>query len=163
MIVNDKMQHGYEYQYDAPMGQNFHPDFQPQLTPKEMLHLGIFEGHYLNDCTDEFPQDWFQDVRLSPNKPDIHQNCFHIKSRMSLIEWQQRGWIREPDPRGWFQWYCRYYMGRRIPELDEWQIKRWQAFKRHLSQIQQNCLPMDLTCRRRQRQALLQWAYNPFI
>ena len=163
MIVNDKMQKGYEYQYAAPMGQEFHPDFHPQLTPKEMLHLGVFEGHYLNDCQNEFPSDWFQGAPLSPQQPDIQKNYFRIKSRMTLPQWRQRGWIREPDPRGWFQWYCRYYMGRRIPELDEWQIKRWLAFRRHLSQVQQNCPPMDLACRRRQRQALLQWAYNPFI
>ncbi len=163
MIVNDKMQQGYQYQYSVPMGQNFHPDFHPQLTPKEMLHLGVFEGHYLNDCQAEFPEDWFTGAKLSPQRPDIQKNYFQIKSRFSLQEWRQHGWIREPDPRGWFQWYCRYYMGRRIPELDEWQIKRWQAFRRHLIQVQKNCPPMDLTCRRRQRQALLQWAYNPFI
>ena len=50
MIVNDKMQSGYEYDYTEPMGENFSKDFSPQLTPAEMLEFGIFEGHYLSDC-----------------------------------------------------------------------------------------------------------------
>lgn len=163
MIVFDKMQQGYEYALSAPMGRDFAPDFTPELTPKEMLALGVFEGRYLNDCRAEFPADWFEDAKLSPDTPDMMKNCFKIKSRMSLSEWKKRGWILEPDPRGWFQWYCRYYIGRRLPDVDAFQIKRWKAFKRHKAQIEQNCLPADLSCRRRQRQALLQWAYDPFI
>lgn len=163
MIVYDKMQQGYEYQISALEGKQFDADFKPELSPKEMLELGVFEGHYLNDCRKEFPSDWFEKAKLSLDKPDVTKNCFLIKSRMSLPEWRQRGWILEPDPRGWFQWYCRYYMGRRIPHIDDIQIKRWKAFKRHKAQIEQNCLPLDLDCRRRQRQALLQWAYDPFL
>lgn len=163
MLVNDKMQQNYEYQTPAPIGQNFAPDFKPELTPQQMLELGVFEGHYLNDCRAEFPQSWFAKAQLAPLKPDIDANYFQIKSRMSLPEWQRRGWIIEPDPRGWFQWYCRYYMGRRLPQIDALQIKRWRAFKRHQAQLKHNCLAYDLDCRRRQRQALLQWAYNPFF
>ena len=163
MLVNDKMQQNYEYSYAEPLGCNFADDFTPELTPKQMLALGVFEGHYLNDCLNEFPADWFTEAKLSPNKASIELNYFKIKSRMSLQEWQKRGWIIAPDPRGWFQWYCRYYMGRRIPEIDAWQIKRWRAFKRHQAQIKHNCLSFDFDCRRRQRQALLQWAYNPFF
>lgn len=163
MIVNDKMQQGYEYVCVAPAGKNFDADFTPDLTPKQMLELGVFEGRYLNDCRDEFPSDWFIHAKLSEDKADIKANCFQIKSRMSLSEWQRRGWILAPDPRGWFQWYCRYYMGRRLPEVDAVQIKRWKAFKRHYAQVEQNCMPMDMMCRRRQRQALLQWAYDPFF
>jgi len=163
MIVSDKMQQGYEYVLSAPAGEAFAPDFMPELTPKEMLELGVFEGHYLNDCRAEFPADWFENAKLSPEAPDVMKNYFQIKSRMSLSEWRKRGWILAPDPRGWFQWYCRYYMGRRIPEIDAVQIRRWKAFKRHKAQVEQNCLPADLSCRRRQRQALLQWAYDPFL
>ena len=163
MLVNDKMQRGYEYECIAPQGRDFAPDFLPELIPRQMLELGVFEGHYLNDCRNEFPTDWFENARLSPAKPDINANYFQIKSRLSLPEWQNRGWIVAPDPRGWFQWYCRYYMGRRLDKVDAWQIKRWRAFRRHVAQIKQNCLPADLDCRRRQRQALLQWAYNPFF
>ena len=163
MIVFDKMQQGYEYDLSAPAGEVFAPDFTPELTPKEMLELGVFEGHYLNDCRAEFPADWFENAKLSPDVPDIMKNCFRIKSRMSLSEWQKRGWIIGSDPRGWFQWYCRYYIGRRLPEIDAIQIKRWKSFKRHKAQVERNCLPADLSCRRRQRQALLQWAYDPFV
>ena len=163
MIVNDKMQQGYFYEYDAPVGQNFAVDFRPDFSPQQMLELGVFEGHYLNDCQAEFPQEWFINAHLSPEKPNIKINYFGIKSRLSLPEWQRRGWIIGPDPRGWFQWYCRYYMGRRIPDIDAVQIKRWKSFKRHAAQVRKNCLSLDLDCRRRQRQALLQWAYDPFF
>ena len=163
MIVHDFMQNGYAYDYAAPMGKDFSPNFRPELTPQQMLELGVFEGHYLNDCQSEFPHSWFLKARLSLNASDIRQNCFGVKSRLSLSEWRRRGWIIGPDPRGWFQWYCRYYMGRRLPDIDAVQIKRWHSFRRHLAQIQKNCLPHDLSCRPRQRQALLQWAYNPFV
>lgn len=163
MLVNDKMQQGYEYFYTVPEGEMFADDFKPELTPRQMLELGVFEGHYLNDCQREFPANWFTEAKISLNKPNIKLNYFQIKSRMSLPEWQKRGWILAPDPRGWFQWYCRYYMGRRLADIDAWQIKRWRSFKRHYAQVKQNCLPLDLDCRRRQRQALLQWAYDPFF
>lgn len=161
--VNDKMQKGYTYELTAPVGQQFDESFKPELTPPQMLALGVFEGHYLNDCRSEFPSSWFEKASLSPQKPNPLVNYFHIHSRLPLSEWQKRGWILEPDPRGWFQWYCRYYMGRRLPEIDKIQIKRWRAFKRHKAQVEKNCHLMDLSCRARQRQALLQWAYNPIF
>ena len=127
-----------------------------------MLEQGVFEGKYCNDCTGEFPKSWFQKAKISESA-DPSLNCFGIKSRQSLQVWQDNGWIIDPDPRGWFQWYCRYYLGRRIPDVDAAQIKRWKAFARHAGQIRANCAPGDLKCRPRQRQALLQWSYNPFI
>lgn len=163
IVVSDKMQKGYHYTYAAPQGQDFAPDFVPELTPYEMIKLGVFEGHYLNDCIKEFPLNWFTNAPLSKEKPCVECNYFKVKSRMSLQEWQKRGWIIGPDPRGWFQWYCRYYMGRRIDEIDKLQIKRWKAFKRHKAQVFLNCQMYDLDCRKKQRQALLQWAYNPFF
>lgn len=163
IYVEDKMQHDYHYQLSEPVGENFAPEFQPELTPVEMLDMGVFEGKYLNDCRNEFPASWFEQAHLSPEKADINKNFFHLKSRLSLSEWRSRGWIIDPDPRGWFQWYCRYYYGRRLPKVDEIQIKRWRAFKRHKAQVEKNCFIGDLNCRPRQRQALLQWAYNPFF
>ncbi len=163
ICVNDKMQTGYCYTLVQPMGENFHPDFKPELTPKEMLSLGVFEGKYMTDCQKEFPDDWFIDAKLSFEKPDINCNLFKIKSRQPLSYWQEKGWIIGPDVRGWFQWYCRYYMGRRIKDIDEIQIKRWRLFYRHKAQIKKHCFSYDLLCRARQRQALLQWAYNPFF
>jgi hypothetical protein len=160
VIVNDVVQQGYSYELSEPMGQNFHADFQPELTPKEMLSLGVFGGHYLNDCREEFPEDWFIDARLSDHGPDPSLNYYEIAASQPLKVWQEKGWIHEDDPRGWFQWYARYYMGRRIPQEDERQIKRWKAFRRHAGQIKAFCHPGDQTCRRRQRQALLHWAYD---
>lgn len=160
--VNDRMQSGYRYTLVEPEGENLAPDFNPYCSPARMLELGVFEGKYLNDCTDEFPARWFEKARLS-EVPDITLNHFTIKSRQPLSIWRQKGWIIEPDPRGWFQWYCRYYLGRRIDSVDAAQIKRWRGFARHAGQIRANCEPGDIFCRRRQRQALLQWAHDPFI
>jgi hypothetical protein len=160
VIVNDRMQRGYRYTLSAPVGRDFDPEFKPELTPKEMLALGVFGGRYMTDCQHEFPNSWWRHAKLSPGGPDISLNYFGISAGSPLSTWKRKGWIHPDDPRGWFQWYCRYYMGRRLPEEDQRQIQRWKAFKRHVAQIRQNCEPGDLFCRRRQRQALLQWAYD---
>lgn len=162
IIVNDKMQSGYRYSLSAPVGEEFAPEFTPHYTPKTMLEMGVFEGRYMNDCTDEFPAEWFENAKLS-NIADPSMNYFGIKSRQPLQVWREKGWIYGPDPRGWFQWYCRYTLGRRLPEIDAIQIKRWKGFARHAGQIRANCYPGDIFCRPRQRQALLQWAYDPLI
>lgn len=160
--VNDRMQRDYSYELTAGAGRGFAADFRPAFTPAEMLALGVFEGKYCNDCRDEFPASWYDRARLS-DAPDPAVNCFGVKSRQPLQVWRDKGWVIGPDPRGWFQWYCRYYLGRRLPEVDARQIARWKSFARHAGQIRANCEPHDLTCRPRQRQALLQWAYDPFI
>lgn len=160
--VSDRMQQGYSYCLTAPVGQNFAPEFTPFYTPAKMLAMGVFEGKYLNDCRDEFPADWFDGAKIAP-VANVELNYFGIKSRQPLGHWRQKGWIYGPDPRGWFQWYCRYYMGRRIADIDLIQIKRWRGFARHAGQIRANCHPGDVFCRPRQRQALLQWSYDPLI
>jgi hypothetical protein len=157
--VDDLMQKGYAYELSEPMGENFDPEFRPDLTPKEMLALGVFGGKYMTDCKDEFPDDWFRDAKLSPERQDPNLNFFGVHASKPLSYWQAKGWIHPEDPRGWFQWYCRYFLGRRIPD-DLRQIKRWKAMQRHVSQLQKHCRPRDLSCRRRQRQALLHWAYD---
>lgn len=162
VLVNDKMQSGYRYHLSAPTGQQFALDFKPFYSPLKMLEMGIFEGKYLNDCVSEFPAKWFEKARLSQHA-DSTLNYFGIKSRQSLKIWREKGWIIGPDPRGWFQWYCRYYMGRRISDTDLLQVKRWRGFARHAGQIKANCYPGDVFCRPRQRQALLQWSHDPFI
>lgn len=160
--VNDRMQTGYSYTLTAPAGKNFAKGFSPHFTPQEMLALGVFEGKYCNDCQDELPAEWFKRAKIS-DTADPSLNYFKIKSRQPLQVWQAKGWIFGPDPRGWFQWYCRYFLGRRLPDIDTEQIKRWRAFSRHAGQIRANCMPGDVSCRPRQRQALLQWSYDPFI
>jgi hypothetical protein len=160
VVVNDAMQQGYRYLRTAPMGKGFDPLFQPQLTPADMLELGVFCGKYMTDCRDEFPAAWFRRARLAVGAPDCSLNCFGVRAGSSLRVWREKGWIHPDDPRGWFQWYCRYYSGRRMGAEDVRQIGRWRAFARHLKQIERHCEPGDPFCRPRQRQALLQWAYD---
>lgn len=160
VFVRDKMQSNYSYVLTQPMGKNFRADFSPELTPKELLKIGVFGGKYMTDCQDEFPSDWFIDAKLSPNKKDISLNYFSVDASQPLDEWNRKGWIYPDDPRGWFQWYCRYFMGRRITEEDDRQIKRWRAFTRHMGAIKKNCESFDHSCRKKQRQALLHWAYD---
>ncbi len=159
VVVNDKMQHGYAYKLTEPMGQNFAADFAPELTPAEMLELGVFGGVYMRDCREEFPADWFSRAKMAPSKRDATLNYFGINASQSLAEWECKGWIYHEDPRGWFQWYCRYYIGRRCPD-DARQIKRWKAMRRHVGQVRAHCHPGDQLCRQKQRQALLHWAYD---
>jgi len=180
---------GYSYVLMEDPGTAMDPSFEPELTPAEMLLLGVFEGKYLNDCVREFPAEWFIGAltlgRLSPEGPNPERcNFFGIKSRQPLSVWRENGWTatrgfrrrtglareailsspaRNPDERGWFQWYCRYWMGRRIPELDAVQISRWRSFRRHAGSVRAFCRRGDLMCYPRERQALLQWAYDPFI
>lgn len=159
VVVNDRMQQGYEYWLTEPVGKNFDPDFKPELTPRQMLALGVFGGKYMTDCRAEFPADWYEHARLNPEKHDPDLNFFGVNASKPLSYWRQKGWIHPDDPRGWFQWYCRYYMGRRCAD-DARQIKRWVAMRRHIAQIKKNCPNGNLNCRRKQRQALLHWAYD---
>lgn len=159
VTVSDRMQSAYEYTLSEPMGLNFSDDFKPQLSPKDMLHLGVFGGKYLNDCQDEFPADWFEGARITEGEKNSALNYFSVNASQPLSQWQSKGWIHAQDPRGWFQWYCRYYMGRRS-EDDVRQIKRWRAFSRHAGAVKKFCEPYDLSCRKKQRQALLHWAYD---
>lgn len=159
VVVNDRMQRGYVYYRTEASGRNFAPGFTPELTPKQMLELGVFGGKYMTDCRKEFPASWFVRAKLSSVRRDPTLNCFGVNASQSLAQWRRKGWIHPQDPRGWFQWYCRYYAGRRS-EDDARQIARWRAIVRHAVAIRRNCRKGDLGCRPRQRQALLHWAYD---
>ena len=159
VVVNDRMQKRFTYFLTEPAGKNFHPEFRPDLTPAEMLAVGVFGGKYMTDCAGEFPRDWFAAAKLCRERHDAALNCFGVNASQPLSVWREKGWIHPDDPRGWFQWYCRYWMGRRGPD-DARQIARWKAIRRHAAQIRHGCMKGDLSCRRRQRQALLHWAYD---
>ena len=160
VTVFDKMQNGYKYELTESVGENFQKDFRPDLTPKQMLALGVFGGKYMTDCRGEFPSDWFVKAKLSSEFHNPKLNYFGVNASSSLAIWRKKGWIHKEDPRGWFQWYCRYYMGRRLEQEDIRQIKRWRSIIRHIAQITMNCRPGDLICRQKQRQAVLHWAYD---
>jgi hypothetical protein len=159
IVVNDLMQKNYVYHLVEPAGKNFHPEFSPELTPKEMLELGVFGGKYMTDCRKEFPRDWFAHAKLCAERHDPALNYFKVNASQPLSTWRSKGWIYHEDPRGWFQWYCRYYMGRRCPD-DGRQIRRWKAIKRHAAQVKKHCTEADPNCRPRQRQALMNWSYD---
>ena len=162
VVVNDKMQTGYSYELSEPEGKNFDPTFTPDLTPQQMLELGVFGGVYMRDTVKEFPKDWFAKAKFQNKDSYIHDsalNFFGENAGQPLSVWREKGWIYKEDPRGWFQWYCRYYMGRRCLD-DERQIKRWKAIGRHIAQVKKNCRVGDATCRPKQRQAILHWAYD---
>ena len=151
-------QAGYSFETVAPEGGEFDPAFQPDLSPREMLAIGVFSGRYFPELPDDLPPEWFVGARVGP-VADPSLNFFGVSASQPLEVWQAKGWIHPEDPLGWFQWYCRYYLGRRMQD-DERQIKRWSAARRHIAQVRKNCRPGDLSCRRRQRQALLHWAYD---
>lgn len=159
--VHDRMQRGYVYALTASEGKDFDPRFRPELTPAQMLRLGVFGGLYLTDCRREFPAAWFRGAKLSgTGRHEAALNFFKVNASQPLGEWRRKGWLSAEDPRGWFQWYCRYYRGRRLPAEDDRQIKRWLAVRRHLAQLKKGCRPGEGACRPRQRQALLHWAYD---
>jgi hypothetical protein len=162
VTVNDRMQEGYRYARTARAGRDFDPQFTPDLTPPEMLRLGVFGGRYMTDGRGEFPKSWFKHAKLAQGRRgrDVALNYFGVDASQPLSEWRKKGWIHDNDPRGWFQWYCRYYMGRRLPDEDRRQITRWKMIRRHVRQIEKNCDRGDVLCRPRQRQALLHWAYD---
>ncbi len=181
IAVDDRMQAGYSYVIACKPGTEL--GFEPAYTPAEMLAAGVFEGRYLTDCAGELPREWYEGAiaKLSPAGPDASLNMFGVKSRQSLGEWRRKGWIIGDDPRGWFQWYYRYWLGRRDPEVDAAQIARWRSFRRHAGQIKAAHTKLvagarnkagraalaafeanPAAFRAKQRQALLQWAHNPF-
>ena len=159
VIVYDRMQQDYRYLLTEAVGKHFRDDFDPELSPGQLLEMGIFGGKYMTDCQDEFPADWFESAKLSPERRDPKLNFFGVNASKPLSYWLEKDWIHPDDPRGWFQWYCRYFMGRRH-EDDNRQIKRWRNMTRHIGQLVKNCERGDFSCRPRQRQALLHWAYD---
>ena len=160
IIVNDFMQNNYSYTLTHSIGKNFRKDFKTEVSPQTLLSLGVFGGKYMTDCKKEFPKNWFTKAKLNSKFHEAKLNFFNVNASQPLSVWKKKGWIFKEDPRGWFQWYCRYFMGRRIPKIDDFQIKRWRSIKRHIAQVKKNCKKQDFNCRPKQRQAILHWAID---
>ena len=119
-----------------------HPNFTPNKSPSEILHEGAFGGSYfrplksrklgilIQDDWKGLPPSWIQglDVHRYLINPvyDADANKYKVSCGQSIEEWEAAGWIAfEYDIRGWFQWYCRFFQGRRC-EDDERQVSRWR-------------------------------------
>ena len=157
--MNDSFQKDYSYALSEPEGENFDPEFKPLLTPAQVLQLGVFGGNYFQGEYDELPDSWLKDAVISDHGHNPALNYYGVDASQPLKVWIEKDWIRSQDPRGWFQWYCRYFMGRRSDD-DVRQIKRWKVMARHAGQVRKNCAQGHQGCRRKQRQALLHWAYD---
>lgn len=117
-----------------------HPEFTPNMTPKEVLQGGSFGGTYFRpiyssitkqhykDVWQELPEDWLDGLNISKQVASStyreNVNTYNVKCGGSLEMWESSGWIVPQDPYGWFQWYCRFYQGRRTMD-DARQISRW--------------------------------------
>jgi hypothetical protein len=162
-----KARNGFKYILNEKYGK-VDKQIKKAIAPHRMLSLGVFSGKYLNDDVVEYPVEWFINAikknKLSPENKDCKINRFKVASRMSLQQWIKNGWIVGKDDKGWFQWWCRYYIGLRRPTIDEKQIKRWLAYKRHWSQLKKHISKSrkykDPTFRAKQRQSLLQWGWK---
>lgn len=119
-----------------------HPDFTPNKSPVEMLSEGAFGGSYyrpiysktlrtsIEDDWEELPDDWLTGLNVETHLTSPHYdaeiNKFRVKCGQSIEEWEAAGWISHShDVRGWFQWYTRFFMGRRCDD-DDRQVGRWQ-------------------------------------
>lgn len=140
---------------------NWDAAFAPSYTPEEMLKKGIFEGKYINNIQG-LPSHWYKlnKVLGKDDEPDPSINAFGVKSRQSLSVWKENKWIKT-DKNGWFEWYCKYFLGRRLGDEDKWQINRWRSFvARHQGQIDKSADKNNLKKRTKQRQGLLQWGWD---
>jgi len=162
-----------------------HPEFSPNMTPKEVLQAGSFGGTYFRpiyssvtklkygkEVWQELPSDWLEGLdirtRVSSSLYDASRNKYKVKCGASLEEWESSGWMREQDPYGWFQWYCRFYQGRRT-EDDSRQIGRWSncagekgRWKNNLISkiVKAGCAWDNTNISPVVRQTLLHWAYT---
>jgi hypothetical protein len=165
--------------------EDIHKAFKPNRSPKKVFKGGAFGGTYFRpiyssvtgksyksgNVIREF-KDWFEGMdiekMITSEKYDKKVNKYEVKCGSSLESWEESGWIVEQDPYGWFQWYCRYYKGRRTSD-DERQIKRWLAlagpngrFRRRLMNeiIKKKKKYDDHSVSPVIRQVLLHWGYE---
>ena len=89
--VNDLMQKGYVYFRTKPMGRDFRAGFTPDLTPRQMLELGVFGGKYMTDCRKEFPASWFKKAKLCRERHEASLNFFGVNASQPLSVWREEG------------------------------------------------------------------------
>ena len=161
------------------------PDFTPNLTPKEVLQMGSFGGTYFRpiyssvtkqkygkEVWEELPKEWLEGLNVrtmvSSSLYDASRNKYKVKCGASLEEWENSGWMHRQDPYGWFQWYCRFYQGRRT-EDDARQVDRWAKcagergrWKNNLISkiVKAGCGWDNTTVSPVVRQTLQHWAYS---
>ena len=151
------MQSGYHHERVATTGRNFHPDFRPDLATKEMLELGVFCGKYMTDTRKEFPASWFTRAKLSPHSRDCSLNYFGVDASQPLSVWRKRGCDSFRRSARMVPMVLPLLHGpANAPEEDARQIRRWNAMRHHWRRSNATAN----TCRKRQRQALLHWAYD---
>ena len=161
-----------------------HPEFTPNLTPKQVIQAGTWGGCYFhprggkqgirgpcNITHEEFPQDWFAGLKpdqYRSRRYDKDRNKYGVVAGQDQAYWEEHGWIIPQDPRGWFQWYCRFYLGRRTKD-DARQISRWVgvagAKGRWKTNLCKKCVYAnkrwdDDTVSPVVRQTMLHWAYE---
>jgi len=162
------------------------PEFSPNLSPQQVLQMGAFGGTYFRDIISavtghrhhgleiisEFPKEWFAALDLEKQvTSQTYQkavNHYKVACGGSLGMWETSGWIAEADPYGWFQWYCRFYLGRRSSD-DDRQIDRWMKGQgpkgRWRVQLMNKIIKVnaqydDIKISPVMRQVLLHWAYE---
>lgn len=161
-----------------------HPEFRPNLTPKQMFELGSFGGTYwrpiystitkksYKDVHKKNPEfkKWFKNIpesHLSSKTYDKKKNRYGVKVGTTLEMWEERKWITKMDPYGWVQWYCNFFIGRRTDD-DERQIKRWQGVAGKKGRFSKRLINMiknkgaswdDETISPKIRQTLQHWAF----
>ena len=129
--------------------------FHPQYTPLEMLKMGVFDGKYFRGKLGakelkKLPKSWQKAMRT--------KNYYNQSASLSKSWWNDK--IHPQDPLGWFQWYCRFYLGRRTVD-DLRQIKRWSSYiLRHYGNYKYLMRKNNKKNFDRYKQAFLHWAWN---
>lgn len=136
------------------------PDFKPDLSPLAMAKLGVFGGAYFADDIDDCKGIPDAILDKQTGKKDKSNNAFKVNSGMSREKWDERGWLTKENPRGWYEWYCRFHEGERFDEDDD-QIERWKDFGNRWTPGSKEALN-NMNPGPGSRQALLHWAYNPY-
>ena len=145
--------------------------FRPNISPLDVIKKGAFGGTYFRDIFSGVNNKWYQNSwkefrelegigkkYYCSDFYDVSLNCYGVEIGTSLRFWERKGWINELDPYGWFQWYFRYWKGRRS-EDDQRQIGRWKRIASRFVDIL-NEMVSEGRVSLKIRQILLHWCYE---